>query len=249
MKRMSVHSSQQLKQSPVFPEQGLRFLRNLKRHNNREWFMAHKSDYETLVRAPMHDLVEAISHEFARFAPDILATPKASLYRINRDTRFSSDKKPYKTHVAASFRPRDLPRHEGAGFYFHIAPDEMFVGGGLYMPLPEDLRTVRESVAHNYSAFTKIVRAPSFRRLFGDVTGDRLVRVPRGFDPEHPAADYLRLKQFLASRTLPSPSASSPSFFRVLTETFETLSPFVRFLNEPLLQSRRNRNRQEALLK
>jgi len=248
MKRAPLISSNTMKQNPSFPPEGLRFLKTLKRNNNREWFNANKSLYEASVREPMTAIVESLALEFARFAPDILSTPKASLYRIHRDTRFSRDKSPYKTHVAAVFPQRNLEKHEGAGFYFHISPTEVLVGGGLYMPSPEDLRCVREPISQNQASFTKIVMARPFRRVFGEVTGERLLRVPRGFDPAHPAADYLRLKQFLASRSLPPASASSPDFFRVLVETFEVLGPFVHFLNKPILENRRSRVRQEALL-
>ena len=166
---MSVVASQTPKHSSLFPAAGLRFLKSLKRHNDREWFTAHKTEYESFVRTPMIEIVESLAHEFARFAPDILSTPKASLYRIHRDTRFSHDKRPYKTHVAAVFSPKNLSKHEGAAFYCHIAPDELFVGGGLYMPRPEDLRSVRETVAREYAGFRKIVTARSFRRLFGEL--------------------------------------------------------------------------------
>jgi uncharacterized protein (TIGR02453 family) len=232
----------------LFPPEGLRFLKSLKRNNNRDWFAAHKTEYESFVRTPMIELVESLATEFARFAPDILSTPKASLYRIHRDTRFSQDKRPYKTHVAAVFSSKSLSKHEGAGFYFHIAPDELLLGGGLYMPEPEDLRVIRMTVAGEYAAFRKIVEARSFKRLFGDVRGERLVRVPRGFNPEHPAANYLRLKQFLASRTLPPASASTSRFFSILVETFEALGPLIRFLNEPVIRSRSTKARQDALL-
>ena len=115
---------------PHFPSEGLQFLRSLKRNNKRDWFQERKQTYEEFVRAPMEAIVEALAPELERFAPDIAASTKLSLFRIYRDTRFSKDKSPYKTHVAASFPPTGMAKHQGAGFYFHIAPTEFFIGGG-----------------------------------------------------------------------------------------------------------------------
>src|SRR5262245_29536624 len=104
----------------AFPKEGLRFLRSLKRNNNREWFLEHKGIYDEYVKGPMGRLIEALADDFPKFAPEMVASPKVSAYRIYRDTRFSKDKSPYKTHIAAVF-PRDgLDKHQGAGFYLHI---------------------------------------------------------------------------------------------------------------------------------
>src|SRR5438067_12343240 len=148
----------------AFPKEGLQFLQLLQRHNNREWFQEHKGIYEDYVKQPMAELIEALAVEFAQFAPEMIASPKASAYRIYRDTRFSKDKSPYKTHVAAVFPRSGLAKHEGAGLYLHIAPTELVVGGGLYMPIPEDLQTVRAHIAGNTKAFLKIVQNQTFRK-------------------------------------------------------------------------------------
>lgn len=232
----------------AFPSEGLQFLRRLKRNNNREWFAENKSTYEKWVQKPMVDLVENMALEFEKFAPEIQASPKASLYRIYRDTRFSKDKTPYKTHVAAVFHLRALQKHEGAGYYFHIAPTEVFMGGGLYMSLPEDLQAVREAIASQPRRFRRILTAPSFRKIFGELTGEQLTRVPRGFPADHPAADYLRYKQFLGERRTEPEVAVSPKFIKTLVETFKTLTPLVQFLNEPIVANRRHRERKESLL-
>lgn len=231
-----------------FPAEGLKFLKRLKRNNNRDWFNDNKAAYEDSVKKPMVQLVELLALELGRFAPEIQVSPRTSLYRIHRDTRFSQDKSPYKTHVAAVFPPKGLGKHGGAGFYFHIAPDEVFAGGGLYMPEPEDLKAVREAIVADPRQFEKVVQNTAFRRMFTEVTGQRLMRVPRGFAATHPAADYLRFKQFLAARTLPSESATSPAFAGTLVETFKTLHPFIKFMNEPILAVRRTRDRKESLL-
>ena len=119
-----------------FPAETLRFLRALKRNNRREWFNAHRDDYESYVRQPMTAIVERLAVDLRAFAPELVASPKVSIYRIYRDTRFSENKTPYKTHVAASFPTRGLAKHEGAGVYFHVSPDEVWIGGGMYIPPP-----------------------------------------------------------------------------------------------------------------
>jgi uncharacterized protein (TIGR02453 family) len=232
----------------AFPKEGLQFLRSLKRNNNREWFQKHKGIYETHVKQAIEDLVAAIAVEFEEFAPEMVASPKVSVYRIYRDTRFSKDKSPYKTHAAAVFPRAGLSKHEGAGFYLHIAPTELLIGGGLYMPLPEDLNAIRSHLAANPEAFLAIVKRRPFRRLFGEVTGEQLSRVPAGFRQDHPVADYLRHKQFLVGRTFPADTATTPQFYKLVVETFRGILPFIRFLNEPLVRARRMKERQEALL-
>src|SRR5712675_2226434 len=135
--------------TPRFSTQTLKFLRGLKRHNRREWFNSHRDEYETHVRQPMTAIVERLANDFRVFAPELVASPKISMYRIYRDTRFSDNKAPYKTHVAAVFPTRGLAKHEGAGLYFHVSPDEVWIGGGMYMPPPPQLLAVREHIAAN----------------------------------------------------------------------------------------------------
>ncbi len=230
----------------AFPEQGLQFLRSLKRNNNREWFQRHKSIYEEHVKQPMTELIAALAQEFQDFAPEMLASPKISTYRIYRDTRFSKDKSPYKTHIAASFPRSGLGKHEGAGFYLHIAPAELLIAGGLYMPLPEDLNAVRNHIAENPDTFLAIVEQRGFRRIFGGLEGERLQRVPKGFPPDHVAAQYLKYKQFLAGRNFPPDVATTRRFYKVVVETFKAMLPLVRFLNDPIVRARRLKERQKA---
>jgi len=219
---------------PAFPKAGLQFLKSLKRNNRREWFQNHKEEYEDQVRIPMESIVEAIAPELERFASDLQASRKASLYRIYRDTRFSKDKRPYKTHVAAGFPPSGLERHQGAGLYFHIAPGEFLIGGGLYSPEPQDLLAVREQIAEHYLQFRSIITAPRFKKMFGEIQGEQLIRVPRNYPKDHPAEFYLRLKQYLAARKFPAEVSTTAQFGTIVLETFRALYPFIRFLNEPI---------------
>ena len=116
------------------------------------------------------------------------------------------------------------------------------------MPEPEDLRRVRQRIADAPDAFLKIIGSRPFKKLFGGVTGDQLSRVPRGFSPDHPAAEYLRYRNFLAARSFPADIAEGPRFYKLVVETFKGMVPFVRFLNEPILQARRLKERQDELL-
>ena len=134
-------------------------------------------------------LIERLAVDLPGIAPDLVASPKSSMYRIYRDTRFSANKAPYKTHVAAIFPHRALPKHEGAGLYVHVATDQVFVGGGLYRPQPRQLHRLREHVAANSERLRALAAAPAFRRNFGELSGERLKRVPRGFAADHPAGD------------------------------------------------------------
>lgn len=225
--------------SPRFTPKALAFLRSLKRNNRREWFQPRKDDYETLVRAPMIEVIERLAVDFKAFAPELLANPKTSLFRIYRDTRFSEDKSPYKTHVAAVFPHRDLPKLGGAALYFHVAPDEVWVGGGLHTPDSSQLQVVREHLAGNLRRFRTVVEAPSFKRAVGRLEGEQLQKVPRGFPPDHEAADYLRMRQFLAGKGFPAALAATPRFYPSLLGVFKTIAPLIRFLNEPLLKRAR----------
>ena len=116
------------------------------------------------------------------------------------------------------------------------------------MPEPEDLSKVRQRIADAPEAFLKVIGGRTFKKLFGGITGDQLSRVPRGFSADHPAAEYLRYKNFLASRTFPAEVAVSPGFYKLVVETFKGMVPFVRFLNEPILHARRVKERQDELL-
>jgi uncharacterized protein (TIGR02453 family) len=221
--------------APRLPRAALTFLRALKRHNDREWFRPRKDHYELVIRAPMVQIIERLADDFRTFAPDHVAAPKVSLLRIYRDTRFSENKAPFKTQVAAVFPCRDLPKHHGAGLYFEVTPGWVWVGGGLYAPDTSQLQAVREHVAANWQRLRAIVESPGFRRRFGRLEGERLQRVPRGFPKDHPAAEYLRHRQFIVGREFPASFACSPRFYAGLVDVFRHVAPLARFLNEPLI--------------
>jgi uncharacterized protein (TIGR02453 family) len=224
---------------PRFTSESLRFLRALKRNNRRDWFNAHRDDYEAHIRQPMIAIIARLAEDFREFAPELVASPKTSMYRIYRDIRFSENKAPYKTHVAANFPTRGLPKHEGAGLYFHVSPDEVWAGGGMYAPPTPQLHAVREHIAANSRRLRTLVESPAFRRDIGELEGERLQRVPRGFSKDHDAAHYLKFRQFLAGREFEPAFATAPGFYRGLLAVFKRVAPLMRFLNEPSIGSRR----------
>jgi uncharacterized protein (TIGR02453 family) len=218
---------------PRFSPKALAFLRSLKRNNTREWFTPRKGEFETLLRKPMLEIVESLALDFREFAPELSAGPK-SIFRIYRDTRFSSDKSPYKTNVSAVFPDRELPKLGGAGLYFEVTPKWVWAGGGLYTPDTPVLQKEREHIASNFRRFRAIVESPAFRRRAGTLEGGELLqRVPRGFAPDHAAAQYLRYRMFVAGREFPAAFATSPRFYDGLLDVFKHAAPLVRFLNEP----------------
>jgi uncharacterized protein (TIGR02453 family) len=221
--------------TPTFSPAAISFLRALKRNNDRDWFRARKDRYEELLRGPMIAVIERLANDFRAFAPDLVAHPKTSLYRIYRDTRFSANKTPLKTHVAAVFPCRGLPRHQGAGLYLEVAPAWVWIGGGMYAPDTSQLQAVREHIATNVPRFRRIVESPVFRRSVGPLGGEQLQRVPRGFPRDHAAAEYLKYRQFLAGREFPANFAASPTFYAGVLNVFRHVAPLTRFLNEPLL--------------
>jgi uncharacterized protein (TIGR02453 family) len=218
----------------MFTPKTLVFLRALKRNNDRDWFRGRKAEYEQYVRAPMVELLARLAGDLRAFAPELVSDPRVSLFRIYRDTRFSGDKSPLKTHIGARFPHRGLPRGRGAGLYFEIAPGWVWMGGGLYMPVPAELRAIREHIAATHPRLHRLATAHGFTQAAGQLEGERLTRVPRGYPKDHPAAEYLRFTQFLGGRQFEPALATSPRFYRELLTVFRAVAPLVRFLNEPL---------------
>ncbi|MDA1184137.1 MAG: DUF2461 domain-containing protein [Acidobacteria bacterium] len=220
--------------SPFSPKT-LAFLRTLARHNDRDWFRLHKPEYDAHVRGPIVDLIARLAVDLRAFAPELIADPRVSLYRVYRDTRFSADKSPLKTHVAGHFPSKDLSRGRGAALYLEVSPRRVRIGGGLYMPAPSDLRLIREHIASRHRALHRMVVGKAFREAVGALSGAKLASAPKGYAVTHPAIAYLRFKQFLAGRELEPGVATTDSFYPELLRTFRAVAPLVRFLNAPLI--------------
>jgi len=218
---------------PGFSPEALKFFVQLKRHNNRPWFLRNKQTYEREIKEPMVSLVLALNAELRSSARELITEPKRAIYRIYRDVRFSADKSPYKTHTAALFAPRGLGKHACAGLYFHVAPDELLLAGGVYMPGPKELLAIRNQIAANPTALRKILAQRQIASL-GGLQGDQLVRVPKGFAADHPVGDLLRYKQFLVWVKHPPEMALGKDLLPLLAQTFRAMLPLVHFLNAPL---------------
>jgi uncharacterized protein (TIGR02453 family) len=221
-----------------FPPEGLKFFESLARNNRREWFQPRKHIYEQQVKAPMLELVSTLTAQMMRFAPDYVAEPAQAIYRIYRDTRFSKDKTPYKTHIAAIFPRRGLEKHAGGGMYFSVSAKEIEVAGGVYMPGPETLLAIRTHLAEHHKEFRKIIRARKLRTLLGEMHGEQLSRIPKGFPCDHAAADLLRYKQWLVYAMLDPKLATTPKLLTAVRQRFEAMIPFLEFLNRPLVRQR-----------
>ncbi len=221
---------------PGFQPEARQFLRDLRDNNQRDWFHPRKADYETHVREPLLALVEELGAALADYAPGYLRDPRRSVYRIYRDTRFSRNKQPYKTHAAAVFPPVGLDRHAGAGFYFHFSPEELLVGGGVYAPGTPELRRIREQIAADPAELRSILAEEGFRRTYPGLQGEKLKRTPRGFPADHPAADLLVYKQFLSGANFPASEIEKPSIGSMLDGHFRILAPLLEYLNRPLRQ-------------
>jgi uncharacterized protein (DUF2461 family) len=192
-----------------FTKKTLAFLRALKRNNDREWFRARKPDYEQHVRAPMVALLGQLARDLPAFAPDLVSDPRVCLFRIYRDTRFSDDKRPLKTHVAAHFPSRQFAKGDGAGMYVEITPQWVWMGGGIYMPSSPELQSIRASIAEEHRKFHRIVTA----------------------------AGYLRHKQYIGGREYAAEFALSPRFYPELLKVFRAIAPLVGFLNAAIVRS------------
>lgn len=216
-----------------FPKEALAFLRSLKRNNTRAWFERHKTDYEQFVKLPMQSLISDLQGPFRTIAPEFDVSPKRSIFRIYRDVRFSKDKRPYKTNVAAHFVLRGKPKGvSGSGYYLHIEPGEVYIGAGIYMPEGDQLKKIRRAIADRSEEFLEIITDRGFRKTFGALEGDTLVRVPAGYAPDHPMAQYLKHKHFFVGRSWPEGQCLRARFVNDVAKTFEKATPLVRFLNQ-----------------
>jgi len=214
---------------PGFSPEAVQFFRGLARNNRREWFLPRKPLFEEKVKEPMRQLVDEVNVALHEFAPEYETDPDKAIFRIYRDIRFSKDKKPYKEQIAATFRRSGAPHHQG-GFYFAISHKTVAIGGGVYAPDAEHLLAIRLRIAERHEEFRRILAARDVRKLFGNLEGEQLTRVPRGFAADHPAADLLRFKYYILFKQLPPSLATSPKLYKEIVDRFRVMVPFLRFL-------------------
>jgi len=215
-----------------FSKEAFSFLKRLKKNNDRDWFVPRKPQYEELWKEPMLALIENLGRELRPIAPEFRFTPK-SLLRIYRDTRFSKDKSPYKTHVAATFDMAGYPKSVSSpGFYLHFEPGEVFVGGGLYMPDSRQLKRIRYGIDQKSESFLDIVESPSFKKYFGELRGDTLKRPPQGYPADHPEIEYLKRKGFFVAKTFDEKLAMSPKLVPAVVDAYTRMVPLTRWLRD-----------------
>ena len=227
---------------PGFPEEAPKFLRSLKRNNRRDWFQQRKHLYEQHLKAPMLELVSALNAGLQRFAPDYVTDPAKAIFRIYRDTRFSADKTPYKTHVAATFSRRGPERLKTGGFYFSIAPDQIEVAGGIYHPEPDTMLLIRTHIAETHMELRRILANKKTRTLVGQLQGQELTRAPKGFDPAHPAIAWIKMKDWILDTTLDGSLATSSKLYDEILDRFRAIAPLIGYLNRPLLARKPSRD-------
>ena len=212
----------------------LKFLKDLKKNNNKPWFDAHRSQYET-AKQDFAEFIQLLIDKQG-IKDNTIASMKAKecMFRINRDVRFAKDKSPYKSNLGASII-KGGKKSIFAGYYFHCEPGHSFAGGGMYIPTPEDLKKIRQEIDYNLVDFKKIIGSKKFKAIYGDL--DRsdeysLSRVPKGYESDNPAAEYLKLKSFITFVPLSDNDLTSKLLVKKTLEAFETLQPLLNFLNE-----------------
>ena len=220
---------------PHFTPASLKFLRSLARHNDRDWFNANKPAYETSLKAPLLEVIAAVNKGLQAFAPDHLREPSKCAMRIYRDIRFSPNKLPYKTHVAAWWARKGLEKTSGAGFYFQLDPKQITVAAGAYMPEKDQLLAIRRMLLDHHEEVRKALRAKGLEPF----DGVKMSRGPKGFDPTDPAADLILQRQWGLSAQLPAALALTPALVPKILSLFRAATPLVTLLNAPLTSKSR----------
>jgi uncharacterized protein (TIGR02453 family) len=209
----------------------LKFLKDLKKNNNRPWFEGHRKQYEE-AKGDFLLMTENLIAGIASFDPPIAQLKaKDCTFRINRDVRFSKDKSPYKSNIAGYFN-RNGKKGTGAGYYLHIEPGNSFAAGGMWMPEPKDLVKIRQEIDYSFDEWKKITGNAAFKKAFTEgVKGEALVRPPKGYDDTNPAIEFLKLKSFIVTRAFTDAELLDKTFSKNVVATFKTMKPLIDFLN------------------
>jgi uncharacterized protein (TIGR02453 family) len=217
-----------------FTRDSLKFLTELRTHNDRDWFQSNKERYETQVRDPMLRLITDLAPRLRKINPHMVADPRptgGSMMRIYRDIRFSKDKSPYKTAVAAHFGHAKGEESAAPAYYMHIEPGRSLIGAGVWRPEPAALKKIRDAIVADSKRWQRVA-AVGQRGSACKMAGESLQRVPRGYDPDHPLAEDLKRKDFTVARPLADREVVAPSFLALTLATFKQTAGFVEFLAE-----------------
>lgn len=216
----------------MLPLTTLQFLKDLKKNNNKPWFEANRKRYEA-AKEDFSSLTESIIKESTVFDKTISdLKSRDCTFRINRDVRFSKDKTPYKTNMAASFN-KGGKKAMVAGYYFHCEPGQSFAGGGFYVPMPPELAKIRQEIDYNLDEWTAIINHKNFKKHFtlGIESTGKLVRPPKGYDDNNPAIAYLKMKDFIVTKAYTDDELLKKNLITEIAKTFEAMKPFVDFIN------------------
>ena len=222
--------------SPYFTTELPKFLHQLDRNNNKEWFTANKARFEQHVRDPLLQFIADFKPKLAKISPHLMADPhptRGSMFRIYRDTRFSKDKRPYKTWVAAQFRHEAGKDVHAPGFYLHLSPTEVFAGVGIWHPDGPALTMIRDAIVENGAEWKRAIKGKTFQSTF-ELQGDALKRPPKGYDPDHPLIEDLKRKDFIGVAEFNPKELVSPDFLDRYTKTMRVGTPFMKFLTKAI---------------
>lgn len=219
-----------------FPPDTIKFLKALKRNNNREWFAKNKRRYEDSFLQPALQFVDAVGQQLKSISPHFLAVPKksgGSLMRIYRDTRFAKDKTPYKLNIGIHFRHALGKDVHAPGFYVHVQPDSCFVGVGIWHPEAKVAKQIRTAIDNDPAAWKRAAHGKSFKSSF-ELTGESLKRPPRGFDPDHALLGDLKRKDFMGIHNFDDEAILDPKFAKQTVAHFKKGKLLMKFLCDAL---------------
>ena len=222
---------------PGFPTQLFTFLRELKENNNREWFQDNKRRYKEDVVYPVQDFIIAIGARLNKISKYYDADPRAnggSMFRIYRDARFSRNKEPYKTHVGCQFRHHAGKDAHAPGFYLHLEPDNVFFGGGVWMPPNPVLDQIRQRIIARPDEWAAIVKKRSFIQRFEALRGESLKRPPRGYDADAPHIEDLKRKSFIVMQDASESMACGPDFIAKVNHGYKAVAPMMEFVTSSM---------------
>jgi uncharacterized protein (TIGR02453 family) len=222
-----------------FTPEAMKFLRGLTRNNDREWFNERKPVYERALKAPMLSVIAEMNEAFATFAPEHVRPPQKIMMRIYRDTRFSREKIPYKTHLSAWWARIGMEKTSGGGYYLEISPREVTLAAGCYMPAKDQLLAIRRYLLDHHEEFRTLLADPKLAKLAAPFEGLSLTRAPKGFPADHPAIDLILRRQWGVAATLSGDLATTPKLVATAIDHFRAMTPLVDFLNTPLIPTAR----------
>lgn len=221
-----------------FPQEMFKFLDELAAHNNRAWFADNKSRYDGFVVQPVTRFIEAVGLFMPAISESFVADTRrngGSMFRIYRDTRFSRDKRPYKENVGCQFRHTAGRDAHAPGFYVHLSPREVFIGGGIWKPAAPAMDKIRMAISGKPGAWSGVLGEPSFLEYYGGLAdAGRLKRPPKGYNAQHVHIDDLKRTDFIALRHVEPGLALQPSFIKEVERAFMAASPVMRFLTGAL---------------